>query len=141
MSASRHKGLEKRRNDRGLGDSAGRCVAGKSGIGRVLVVDSDPYRRTFLVQMLMETGRRVLMAGSGEGARGILSHLATRVDAVIVSSSLDEESGIEVVRQLRQEWPDPLYLLATGQPFDPAAEGVPQLVRPITREKLLALLD
>ena len=104
------------------------------------MVDSDPYRRTFLVQMLMETGRRVLMAGSGTEARGILSHLATRVDAVIVSSSLNDGSGIELLRVMRGEWPEQRFLLVTNQTSDLAPDGVPQLVRPITREKLLALL-
>jgi DNA-binding NtrC family response regulator len=106
----------------------------------VLVVDSDPYRRTFLVQMLMETGRRVLMAGSGTEARGILSHLATRVDAVIVSSSLAEGSGADLVRALHSEWPAPRFLLVANQPSEAVPDGAVQLVRPITRDKLQALL-
>ncbi len=104
----------------------------------MLVVDSDAYRRTFLVQMLMETGRRVLMAGSEAEARSILSSLGARVDTVMVSPS---PAGPELVRRLRAEWPKHRFVLIASDPSEPVPNGAAQLIRPITRDKLSALLD
>ncbi len=106
----------------------------------MLVVDSDPYRRTFLIQMLIEAGRRVLMAGDGAESQAMLSHLAARVDAVIVSPTLNDMSGPELVRTLRADWPDQRLVLIASDASEPCPLGAEHLLRPITREKLIALL-
>jgi DNA-binding NtrC family response regulator len=115
-------------------------VSSKEATGRVLVVDSDPYRRTFLVQMLMEAGRRVLMAGTGAEARAMLSSLGPRVEAVIVSPALADTSGPELVQELRAERPGQRFVLIANEPSEPTIAGVERLIRPITSEKLAALL-
>ncbi len=123
-----------------MSDSDGVGVAGVSGAGRVLVVDSDSYRRTFLVQMLMETGRRVLMAGDGAEARAILSHLAARVDAVIVSPVLADGSGAALIAALLAEGAEQRLVLVANDRSEAVPAGAAQLVRPLTRDKLQQLL-
>ncbi len=106
---------------------------------RVLVVDGDPHRRVFMVQLLIELGFRVLMAGTAAEALGILASLSARVDAVIVSPVLPDLSGALLASEVVAGYPGRRVLL-TGGGDEPVPAGVGTLSKPLTRDKLLAAL-
>ncbi len=114
-------------------------MEGKAGAGRVLVVDSDPQRRVFLVQILMELGLRVLMAGTAAEAEKMLLSLGRRVDAVMISPQLNDRPGRELAIRFAAEEGGPMVLLVGGVGEESAPPGISLLRRPVTRDKLSAL--
>lgn len=72
----------------------------------VLCVDTNSLGLDVLSQMLMGFGvERIRRAASQEAARAILSK--ETIDFVVVDSNLEEESGYDLVRWLRQSPLDP----------------------------------
>lgn len=116
---------------------------GKGGGGtRVLVVDSDPYRRVFMVQLLTELGVRVLMAGDAAEARAMVTTLGARIGAVVISAAVDGVAGVQLASELAAEPGDRRVLLVTeaGAATQDLPAGVRALSKPLTRDKLVELL-
>ncbi len=108
------------------------------GAGRILVVDGDPHRRVFLAQILIELGRRVLMAGSAAEAETMLHTLGRRVDAVLISQQLGDTPGRDLAARLLASGSRMVTLVGGEEESAPA--GVRLLRRPVTRDKLSTLL-
>jgi DNA-binding response OmpR family regulator len=79
---------------------------------KILVIEDDAVAREFIRWGLTEDGHTVDVAESGaEGARAVR---VNPYDAVVLDLMLPDTTGLEVVRQLRQERRDVPVLMLTG---------------------------
>jgi DNA-binding NtrC family response regulator len=70
-------------------------------LATVLVVDDEPGMRNFLTKTLSPRASRVMEAGSAEEAEALL--LQHRFDLVILDITLPGRSGLELLKQMREE--------------------------------------
>lgn len=83
---------------------------------RILFVDDETDWRFMASEYLKDAGYEVLTAKDGSEA---LSHLAqARLDLVILDLNLGEESGLDLLQQLKQVQPDVPVLIYTGMEHD-----------------------
>ncbi len=85
---------------------------------RVLLVEDDQAAREGLAGILEMIGYSVVAVGAGEDALGIDEQ--TQFSVVLTDSMLPGIPGIEVVRKLRERWPDIKSILMSGY----ASQGV-----------------
>jgi YesN/AraC family two-component response regulator len=72
----------------------------------VLIVDDDVLMRSFLREALQEEeDARVVEAGTGEQAIGILEAPRGALDLVLLDHILPGQSGLETLRITRRRWP------------------------------------
>ena len=85
---------------------------------RVLVVDDYPDSAESMALLLRLRGYEVAAAQSGVGALQLAQ--AQRPDAVLLDVSMPGMDGLEVVRRLRQMFPDqpPLLIAITAHGFE-----------------------
>jgi PAS domain S-box-containing protein len=109
-------------------------------MANVLIVDDEASIRTTLSAMLSREGHDVRAAVDGAQA---LDLLATRPADVIVSDIvLPRQSGVALLREIRQRHPNVQVIMITGEPdVNTAAEAVRQgafdyLAKPVTREAI-----
>lgn len=107
-------------------------------LGRVLVIDDDPFMLKIIRDLLERAGFRVLAQETALGARQVI--VRERIDACVIDWNLPQIQGDEVVRLLRT-WEDLRHLpvlLITGAP-DPIVarirEELPE-VRVLSKENL-----
>ena len=90
---------------------------------RILVVDDDPMMRTTLEGIMTLEGWDVVCVENGED--GIRLGRLQEFDVVLLDLFLPGMSGIEVLRQLRNEAPSPEVIVITGDPsVDSAVEAM-----------------
>jgi len=90
----------------------------------VLIVEDQYYNIQTLQDMLVKNGYVVLYAYSGEEAMPILA--ASSVDLVLVDITLQGQSGIELCRQIRNQYSMielPVILMAVGVEHDELERG------------------
>ncbi len=95
-------------------DSGGSSAnVGSSGPPRtVLLVDDETALRAGLGEELRREGHSVLEAGSSEEA---FAHLGREVvDLVLLDLKLGEESGLDILRAIREDWPDTAVVMLTA---------------------------
>jgi signal transduction histidine kinase len=80
----------------------------------VLLVDDDEQVRTVTEVMLAESGYAVVTAPEGTSAIGILEQADCRIALVIADYAMPGMTGRDLLRQVKQRWPDIAVLLATG---------------------------
>lgn len=78
----------------------------------VLVVDDDPCIQHLLAQMLQTLGYRVLLAGQGEAALGLLAQHP--VSLVLLDLNLPGMDGLEVLKRARRTKAKPAVVLISG---------------------------
>jgi len=85
---------------------------------KVLIVDDQQmFREGIRHRLAQEADISVLgEAASGEEALAMISR--TKPDVIILDIRLPNMSGIEVARQVRQQWPDIKILVLSGYDFD-----------------------
>ncbi len=118
-------------------------------VGRptVLVIeDSEPIRRG-LRRALEQRGYRVVEAADGE--EGLRRYRAAPTDVVLSDLMMPEKSGIELIVELRQEFPDARIVVMSGV-LDLAQPAVAEVVgaagalrmvpKPFTVDRLLEAL-
>jgi DNA-binding NtrC family response regulator len=89
----------------------------------VLVVDDEPGMRHFLVKTLAPRCGQVFEAGSAEDAEALLAH--HRFDLLILDITLPGKSGIELLKQLRDEGhPGEVILITAFADLDTAIEAL-----------------
>lgn len=81
---------------------------------RVLVVDDDPSARRAVCRVLRRAGYEVRQAGSVSEARQALG--CGGIGVVVLDVVLPDESGIELLRQLKRDHADIDVLICTGCP-------------------------
>ncbi len=79
----------------------------------VFVVEDEPRMLAFLREAL-ESDPRVVVAGTATSRDGALAQTATcRADVAIVDLALGEESGIDLIAELKVQWPTTVLMAHT----------------------------
>jgi CheY-like chemotaxis protein len=111
----------------------------------VLAVDNEPQILEALSQLLNGWGVRLVTAKSWNEARGALQQLDRLPDMALIDFHLDDASGLDLLRQLQDEYgPMPAALITAerGEALRLEAErlGIPLLPKPLKAAALRALL-
>ncbi len=73
--------------------------------GTILIVDDEPDTLWFISKTGQALGYSTLTAGSGMEALKIIQECGSRIDLVVLDLSMPGMSGIEVLRLIRQDYP------------------------------------
>ncbi len=113
-------------------------------MARILIIDDDDIIRRMLCLMLTKAGYDVLAAGDGK--EGIEQFRENDVDLVITDLIMPEKEGIEMIMELKTDFPD-VKIIAMSGGAQMGPEGYLQLAdalgaqrtlkKPIAREELL----
>jgi PAS domain S-box-containing protein len=79
----------------------------------VLVVDDDPLVLTNMAAMLDDIGHRVFEAGSAREALTILRR-ESGIQLVITDQAMPQMTGMQLIEEIKDNWPDLPVILATG---------------------------
>ena len=79
----------------------------------VLVVDDDPLVLTNMAAMLDDIGHRVFEAGSAREALTILRR-ESGIQLVITDQAMPRMTGLQLIEEIKDNWPDLPVILATG---------------------------
>jgi DNA-binding NtrC family response regulator len=108
----------------------------------ILLIDDDERLRRTLGRMLATEGHEVVEAENGNAALAILS--ACQPQIVITDVFMPEKDGIELVKELREQFPDIKILGMTGGGREPRFYSLIEtflvagvLRKPFEREALL----
>lgn len=111
---------------------------------RILVIDDDPNARNMVCQVLIEAGHEVVSASTyKEGVRQLEQ---PKWDVVFSDLMLDEHTGLDLLRQWREQADPAPFVLMTGQAeVDTAVEAMRMgalayLGKPVLVDELLAVL-
>ena len=86
-----------------------------SSAGRIFVVDDDPESLRLVERSLTREGYGVSGFGSAQEALDALRASAEPVDLLISDLQMPVMSGLELLAQVREAWPDVVVILLTGQ--------------------------
>jgi CheY-like chemotaxis protein len=108
----------------------------------VIVVDDDSLVLTNMAAMLEDLGHRVFEASSAQHALDIL-HRESPIDLVITDHAMPQVTGLELIQQVRAEWPTMPVILATGYAELPrdADPNLPKLAKPFFQHDLIKAVD
>jgi DNA-binding NtrC family response regulator len=81
---------------------------------KILVVDDDELIRSYLYKVLTREGHHVLTVESGEEALACIA--AQEFDLALIDLKMDGVGGMEVLAEMRRQWPDTIVILLTGHP-------------------------
>jgi putative two-component system response regulator len=87
-------------------------VAENNDTPRCLVVDDEPRLRQVLMRLMESDGFSCVEAGTGADALHILERLP--VTLVLTDLRMPQMDGIELLRQVRQRWPDVAVVMITA---------------------------
>jgi PAS domain S-box-containing protein len=79
----------------------------------VLVVDDDPLVLTNMAAMLDDIGHSVFEAGSAREALTILRR-ESGIQLVITDQAMPQMTGMQLIEEIKDNWPDLPVILATG---------------------------
>ncbi|MBA3582602.1 MAG: EAL domain-containing protein [Gammaproteobacteria bacterium] len=84
----------------------------------VLLVDDEPSLLATLQIIIQSQGFQVLTAASGEAALEILqaSHIDDGIPIIISDQRMPGMNGVQLLEQIRQQWPQTIRILLTGDP-------------------------
>jgi CheY-like chemotaxis protein len=118
------------------------------GIPHILVVDDEPIVRGSVMRILSGWGFRILEAETAEEAMTVLTTLAgERPQLVIIDIVLPGDNGVELARQIREEFPEQRILFMSAYPRDVLmAEGLRDgteafLTKPFTADALIRAVE
>lgn len=108
----------------------------------MIFVDDDNLVLTNMAAMLEDLGHRVFEASSGQQALEIL-HRESRVDLVITDHAMPQMTGLQLIQQIRAEWPAMPVILATGYAELPADADphLPKLAKPFFQHDLMQAVN
>jgi len=117
--------------------------------GKILVVDDEADVRDLIKLQLEEKGLNTLEAVDGQNAIDILKSGDNMVNVglILCDIRMPKVNGVECIRFLREQAPGIPVVVITGYPdsglaTDLMEKGVKEyLVKPVTKEKLLAVVD
>lgn len=78
----------------------------------ILVLDDDEALLVVLTLLIRREGYRVLTAATAEEAFSLLER--ERVSVAIVDQNLPDVQGVDVLKRLRQRWPDTIRIMLTA---------------------------
>jgi CheY-like chemotaxis protein len=117
-------------------------------MARILVVDDDPVSRSIL-RGIME-GSRHVVEEAADGVQAMKAYRRAPFDLVITDIFMPEKEGVELVREMRQEFPGARIIAVSGGSssarFDSLdwikAFGVSHtFTKPFDRRAILAAVD
>jgi PAS domain S-box-containing protein len=113
----------------------------------ILAVDDDPLVLTNMSAMLADVGHRVFEAASAREALDILRRESS-IDLVLTDQAMPRMTGLQLIEEIRKDWPDLPVILATGFAELPPGDDplVVTLAKPFLQYDLgqavdLALID
>jgi CheY-like chemotaxis protein len=110
----------------------------------VLVIDDEQYITRLLARVLAKAGYKTTVAGDGK--EGVQRFREDPADVVIVDIFMPDMDGLEVIRELRKDFPQARFIAISGggqmgmPDFLPTARKLGAqhiLQKPIKNEKLL----
>ena len=108
----------------------------------VLVVDDDPLVLTNMAAMLDDIGHRVFEAGSAREALTILRR-ESGIQLVITDQAMPQMTGLQLIEEIKDNWPDLPVILATGFAELPPGTDVLQitLAKPFRQHDLASAVE
>ena len=110
------------------------------GAGTVLLVDDESGVRKYMRKVLEAHGYRVLDAGDGVDAMGLVRQHGGRIDLLLTDDVLPGMQGAEVIRKFRELRPGVPAVRMSGYPEHFAGyrdDGVGYLEKPFSPQGLL----
>ncbi len=110
----------------------------------ILIVDDEAAIRSSLEGILQDEGYRVRQAADGRSALECVR--VNRPDVVLLDIWMPGQDGLEVLKQLKQEFPDQLVIMMTGHGTIETAVKATKLgafdfvEKPLSLEKILVLI-
>ena len=100
------------------------CAEGKHmSKGRILVVDDEDIVRTSCIRTLSPEGYEVKLAKNG--VEGLKMASEERFDLVLTDLKMPDMDGIEVLRIIKEKWPETAVIIVTGyQTVDTAVKAI-----------------
>lgn len=117
-------------------------------MARILIVDDDPLIRTTVRTALEQHGHDVTEAEDGQVALDLCK--ASAMDVVITDLFMPVMDGLELIVQLREEFPEMKVVAISGAMYDKRPRfleiagrmaSVVTLAKPFTVEKLMAAVQ
>ena len=91
--------------------------------GRILVVDDEDIVRTSCSRALSPEGYEVRLAKNG--VEGLKMASEERFDLVLTDLKMPDMDGIEVLRIIKEQWPETAVIIVTGyQTVDTAVKAI-----------------
>ncbi len=91
--------------------------------GRILVVDDEDIVRTSCDRTLSPEGYEVRLAKNG--VEGLKMASEERFDLVLTDLKMPDMDGIEVLRIIKEKWPETAVIIVTGyQTVDTAVKAI-----------------
>ena len=91
--------------------------------GRILVVDDEDIVRTSCSRTLSPEGYEVRLAKNG--VEGLKMASEERFDLVLTDLKMPDMDGIEVLRIIKEKWPETAVIIVTGyQTVDTAVKSI-----------------
>jgi DNA-binding NtrC family response regulator len=91
--------------------------------GRILVVDDEDIVRTSCSRTLSPEGYEVKLAKNG--AEGLRMASENQFDLVLTDLKMPDMDGIEVLRIIKEKWPETEVIIVTGyQTVDTAVKAI-----------------
>ncbi len=81
-------------------------------MARILVIDDDSPVRMIIRRMLEAEGHEVVEAVDGES--GVKTFRQNPTDLIITDIVMPKKEGLEIIRELRQEFPDVKIIAISG---------------------------
>jgi PAS domain S-box-containing protein len=118
------------------------------GEGTILVVEDEEEVREVAERILQDFGFQTIPAVDGRDALDIMDSRGSEMTAILMDLSMPRMGGQEVLRQLRQRWPDLPVIMMSGyteesvaSQFSDAGPGVTAfLQKPFFAEDLIGVL-
>jgi PAS domain S-box-containing protein len=108
----------------------------------VLVVDDDPLVLTNMAAMLDDIGHRVFEADSASEALTILRR-ESGIQLVITDQAMPRMTGLQLIEEIKDNWPDLPVILATGFAELPSGTDLRQitLAKPFRQHDLASAVE
>jgi len=82
----------------------------------VLVVDDEPFAQKLAMTVLKQIGvKNVVLAKGGHEALKILGEPHQKFDLVISDWNMPEMTGLNLLKKVRETWPDMPFIMLTGK--------------------------
>lgn len=115
---------------------------------RILVIDDDVQMRQMLKQMLERQGYEVVEASDGK--QGLALYRQTPTDLIITDIIMPEKEGVEMILELKRDFPDVKIIAISGGARDIDAQCClayveskvsRTFIKPFNREELLEAIQ
>jgi len=113
--------------------------------GRILVVDDEDIVRTSCSRTLSPEGYEVRLAKNG--VEGLKMASEEKFDLVLTDLKMPDMDGIEVLRIIKEKWPETAVIIVTGyQTVDTAVKAIKlgaydYIEKPFTPDALISAVD